>query len=321
MTHIGMLTLQLPEAHVCAPMSELASTTLLRPVLVWLFGLAFQLSSAQPAASQAFTPNGLVSHYTVERASTEMVIDGDLHEFAWEVAPQINDFDRILDSYNLVLNPTRAKMLWDDENFYFAFACQDADIWAIYQHDDDKLWEEEVVEVFIDPDGDGRNYLELEVNPQNTVVDLSIQQLTPTWEADMDWDIAGLRSAVRVQGTVNDSLSQDQGWTVEIAIPWSAMVPRIGGGGRPNPGDTWRLNLYRIERKAGREVMRQIRSLREQIEELSRDSGESETEQLQERLSKLVAHFDDQTEHTAWSETHQRGFHHPERFGVVQFAE
>jgi hypothetical protein len=302
-------------------MNEHTSTTLLGRVLVLLLGLAFHLSSAQSVASQAFTPHGLVSHYTVERASTGIVIDGHLDEFAWAAAAQINDFDHILDSDNLVLHPTRAKMLWDDENFYFAFACQDTDIWAIYGNEDDKLWEEEAVEVFIDPDGDGRNYLELEVNPRNTVVDLHILQLKPTWEADMDWDIAGLQTAVRVQGTLNDSFSQDQGWTVKIAIPWIAMADRIGGGGRPNPGDTWRLNLYRIERKAGRETMRQIRSLRDQIEELSRDSGESETEQLQVRLSKLSAHFDDQTEYTAWSEIHQRGFHHPERFGVVQFAE
>ena len=92
-------------------------------------------------------------------------------------------------------------------------------------------------------------------------MDLNILQLKPTWKADMDWDIAGLQTAVVVHGTVNDSLSQDLGWTVEIAIPWAAMANRIGGGNRPNPGDTWRLNLYRIERKAGRKVMSQIRSL------------------------------------------------------------
>ena len=298
-------------------MNELRSTTLQRATFVWLFGCALQLSSAQSVAGQAFTPDGQVSHYTVERASTDIVIDGYLDEFAWAAAAQINHFDRILASYNHVLHPTRARMLWDDENFYFAFACQDTDIWATYKNEDDKLWEEEVVEVFIDPDGDGRNYLELEVNPLNTIVDLTVQQLTPTWEADMDWDIAGLQTAVRVQGTVNDSTSQDRGWTVEIAIPWAAMADRIGGGGRPNPGDTWRLNLYRIERKAGREAIRQIRVLQEQ---LSKGGDESKEARVQERLDELSAHFESQTEYTAWSETHQRGFHHPERFGVVQFA-
>ena len=31
-------------------------------------------------------------------------------------------------------------------------------------------------------------------------------------------------------------------------------------------------------------------------------------------------HYHEQTEYTAWSETYQRGFHHPARFGAVQFA-
>ncbi len=205
-------------------------------------------------------------------------------------------------------------------------------MWAIYDQEDDKLWEEEVVEVFIDPDGDGRNYLELEVNPLNTVVDLIIVQLAPTWESDFDWDIAGLQTAVQTYGTVNDSLGQDEGWTVEIAIPWAAMAARINAG-RPSPGDTWRLNVCRIERKGGRELMSQIRSLQAQIEQILEDAGVDSPEQLspelqekraqlQEQLDPLADHyFNRQTEYTAWSETYQGGFHHPTRFGVVQFAE
>jgi hypothetical protein len=283
--------------------------------------LAVQFSTTEPIASQAFAPTGLVKHYMVERAATAIVIDGHLDEFAWQATAQINGFDRILHSYNQVLYSTRARMLWDDENLYVAFVCQDPNMWATYENEDDPLWEEEVVEVFIDPDGDGRNCLELEVNPHNTVVDLNIVQLRPSWKANKDWDAAGLKTAVETQGTVNDSLDQDQGWTVEIAIPWAAMAAGIGGGGRPDAGDMWRLNLYRIERKAGWEALRQIRSLRAQIEQMTPALGEAQQEQLQEQLSRLTAHFEDQTEYTAWSETYQRGFHHPERFGMVQFAQ
>ena len=35
----------------------------------------------------------------------------------------------------------------------------------------------------------------------------------------------------------------------------------------------------------------------------------------------LQAHYRQQTEFTAWSETYTRGFHHPDRFGAVQFVE
>ena len=244
---------------------------------------------------------GLQAHYAVQRALEPVVVDGTLDEFSWERAHQINRFERILNDYDEVLFPTRAKMLWDSSYFYFAFVCQDADMWAIYDQEDDPMWSEEVVEVFIDPDGDGKRYLELEVNPLNAVVDLLIYSVSPEWHSSKDWDIAGLKTAVRAHGTVNDSLALDQGWTAEIAIPWAAMADSVTGGGRPTAGDVWRLNLYRIERKGGRNLKSRLNDLPDS--------------------DPLRQHYHEQTEYTAWSETYQRGFHHPARFGAVQFAE
>jgi len=304
------------------PMSVLRRLTL----------VAVFLLIAQVHAGQTFTSQGPLRYYAVTRAAAPIAVDGSLGEFAWQTAEQINGFERILNDYDQVLHPTRARMLWDDENLYFAFACQDPDIWAIYDQEDDPMWSEEVVEVFIDPDGDGENYLELEVNPLNAVVDLKIYRLQPEWKSSIPWDIAGLQTAVQVQGTVNDSLGQDLGWTVEIAIPWAATADSIDGGGKPQVGDTWRLNLYRIERRAGRNLRSRIAERREEIRKLGQESGVDEVEKMsakqREKLEKLQAeldplqeHYHRQTEYTAWSETFQRGFHHPARFGVVQFVE
>ena len=299
-------------------------------LLVALFG-SFSLLSAGQTISSA----GLVSYYAVQRATTPIVVDGSLEEFAWQTAEQSNGFERILNDYDRVLHPVRAKMLWNDEYFYFGFACQDPDIWAIYENEDDHLWEEEVVEVFIDPDGDGENYLELEVNPLNAVVDLLIYHVRPDLlNSSIDWDIAGLKTAVQVQGTINDSLSQDLGWSVEIAIPWTAMADSVDGGGKPEIGDSWRLNLYRIDRTAGRNLKSRINELRGKVAALLEENGVDEGEEdklspeqrekfdeLQVKLEPLQEHHHQQTEYTAWSETFQRGFHHPARFGVVQFVE
>ena len=71
------------------------------------------------------------------------------------------------------------------------------------------MWSEEVVEVFIDPDGDGRDYLEFQVNPLNAHVDLHIISLNP-WDSSIEWDIDGVRNAVDVIGTVNDSSDTDR---------------------------------------------------------------------------------------------------------------
>ncbi|MSR82947.1 MAG: hypothetical protein EXS58_08480 [Candidatus Latescibacteria bacterium] len=247
-----------------------------------------------------------VSRYTIQRATTPIAVDGHLDEFAWEKAAQINGFERILNNYDQITRPTRAKMLWDDQHLYFAFVCQDPDMWTYLTKEDDSFWDEEVVEIFIDPDGDAKNYLELEVNQDNAKVDLVIHTLKPEWDSSIPWDIKGLQTAVALYGTVNDDKA-DQGWTVEIAIPYSAMAEGItGGGAAPKVGDSWRLNLYRIERKGGR----QVRS------ELVQAKGQKSA-----YIDSLSDLYNDQTEYTAWSETYTRGFHDPSRFGIVEFGE
>ncbi len=305
---------------------------------------AVLLSAASVWAEQTYLAgSGHVAHYTVQRAASPIAIDGRLDEYAWERAGQINQFERILNDYDAVDWPTHAKMLWDDEYFYFAFTCADGDMWAIYNEEDDRLWEEEVVEVFIDPDGDGRDYLELEVSPTNTVVDLLIYSVEPEFRSSVEWDIEGLKTAVQLYGTVNDNSDVDQGWSVEIAIPWSAMASDIPGGQRPAPGTDWRLNLYRIERKAGRQAKLALnemgdaaQTINEAIAALWEESGvavgqrdalSSEAQRtladLQRQLQPIRdanERYGEQTEYNTWSETFRRGFHHPARFGVVHFA-
>ena len=171
------------------------------PIVLVLILLA---SNNTLAESTFVRDSGYVSHYSIHKSVDRIQIDGHLDEYAWERARQINDFKRILNHYDKIEAPTRAKMLWDDKYLYVGFHCDDREMWAVYENEDDQLWEEEVVEIFIDPDGDGKNYLELEVSPTNTVVDLLIKSVEPDFESDKDWDIVGLKTAVQLHGTVND---------------------------------------------------------------------------------------------------------------------
>jgi hypothetical protein len=75
------------------------------------------------------------------------------------------------------------------------------------------------------------------------------------------WDAKGLVTAIDVQGSMNDPRDDDRGWTLEWAIPWSALVPPEGvencpcdeekarNGAVPKAGDTWRLNFSRVQWK------------------------------------------------------------------------
>lgn len=62
-----------------------------------------------------------------------------------------------------------------------------------------------------------------------------------------DWDLPGLRTAVQVQGTLNDNSDVDRGWTVEIAFPWTGMTLLSGDRNLPPmDGDTWRMFFGRF---------------------------------------------------------------------------
>ncbi len=175
-------------------------------------------------------------HYDAAHTIDPITIDGRLNEFTWLAARQVGPFTNIRGGDGL---PTQALLAWDSDNLYVAFVAVDPKPWSKMFEHDAELWNEEVVELFLDPDGDGKDYAELEVSPNNIVVDLLIPApgAKPASETKL-WDIAGLRTAVGKQGP---------GWTVEISIPWKSLKGS-GVSEQPRPGDEWKVGLYRIER-------------------------------------------------------------------------
>ena len=181
--------------------------------------------------------------YRAGRTLDAIRIDGKTDELTWAVRSGVGPFENVRGPEAAA---TRAVVAWDDSNLYVMFAAADRNPWGTMKNRDDKIWSEEVVEVFLDPDGDGKNYAELEVSPHNTVVDLLIPSPGSIGEEDRRaWNIEGLQTAV--------SLQPGEGWTVEIAIPWAALG-RTGVTGPPSVGDRWRVGLYRIERPGGPEA-------------------------------------------------------------------
>jgi hypothetical protein len=185
-----------------------------------------------------------ISHYTVMRTLGPIKVDGAFDEPSWRAAKSTGAF-RANDGSETVTSRVEAKMLWDDSNLYFAFECGDTDLSATMTKRDEHLWQEEVVEVFIDPDGDEKNYIELEVNPLGAFLDLFV--LTPVVPIPYESYNIPAKWAVKVDGTVQNSLDRDRGWNVELAVPLKEAV--TAPNRPPKDGDRWRLNLYRIERK------------------------------------------------------------------------
>ncbi|PYV39633.1 MAG: hypothetical protein DMG06_22645 [Acidobacteria bacterium] len=185
-----------------------------------------------------------ISHYVVKKALGPITVDGSLDEPSWKAAASTGPF-LLNDGKGYPKSKTEAKILWDDQDLYFAFECEDSDIFATMKVRDQHLWEEEVCEIFIDPDGDQKNYIELEVNPLSAFLDLFV--LTPIVPIPYESYNIPAKWAVKVQGTVNNSSDKDRGWTVELSMPIKEAVtaPNLP----PKDGDKWRLNLYRIEKR------------------------------------------------------------------------
>jgi Carbohydrate-binding family 9 len=214
----------------------------------WWGGRLFLMLCIVQAGQGAAPPD--ISRYVVRRTLGPITIDGVLDEPSWKKAPSTGPFG-LNDASGLPQNRVEARILWDDEHLYFAFDCDDSDLFATMNQRDQHLWEEEALEMFIDPDGDGKNYLELQVNPLGTFLDIFI--LTPVVPIPYESYTVAAKWAVKVNGSVNDSSDKDTGWSAEIRLPLKEAVtaPHLP----PKDGDKWRLGLYRIEQRPVQQLM------------------------------------------------------------------
>jgi hypothetical protein len=121
--------------------------------------------------------------------------------------------------------------------------------WHTMTRRDEHIWEEEVVEIFLDPDRTGLNYYELEINPVNVLCDLVVVKPWPELHSDPAWDFAGVETGVV---PYRGEHAGPDGWTATARLPWQGFRALPSRAALPpQPGDKWRFNLYRIKRPRG----------------------------------------------------------------------
>lgn len=188
--------------------------------------------------------------YACQRASSPPPIDGSLEDPVWASAAWTEDFLDI-EGPGHPRQPwhrTRAKMLWDDRALYIGAELEEPHLWATLTERDSVIFQDNDFEAFIDPDDDGLNYVELEVNALNTVWDLRLAKpYRFGGDADNAFQLEGLQTAVRLNGSLNDPTDTDRGWSVTIAIPWRAFAPVTSAALPPLDGDRWRINFSRVQ--------------------------------------------------------------------------
>ena len=185
--------------------------------------------------------------YTARRAAKAPVIDGELNDAVWKAATPVvlrGSFDGRAPSLR-----TEARLAYDDQHLYVAFDVEDPDLWGTLRKRDEPIYEQEVVEVFLDANADGRTYNELQVSPHNVIFDAYFPARRQGM--DLSWD-SGMTTAVKVRGTLDNPADQDEGWRVEMKIPFArlAEVPNSP----PKKGERWRFNAYRLEHVQRKQV-------------------------------------------------------------------
>ena len=230
------------------------------------------LNSKQPSA---------LTVYECQKTDEKITVDGVLDEDAWRRTPSM-PFVGIADGSKPPFL-TEAKMLWNDKYLYVGYYFEEPDIrayWGLEEANCGEAFKEAVLatrhvdksscwrymecsimrvdrfaKLFLDPDGDGNNYLEFQCNPLNNYFDAWYKQgfSDDKWGdrerfPSVEWKCPGLLSATRIYGTVNAPHDVDKGLSREIAIPWTSLAPFTKGACPPASGDIWGGHLGRVYR-------------------------------------------------------------------------
>jgi hypothetical protein len=202
-----------------------------------------------PAAETSPDPKSLPApkRVVVPKLHGPIKVDGELDEPVWARAALLQPFLRN-DNSSPEREHTAMRVWYDDEALYLGWKCRDADIQATFTNRDSHFWEEEVVEFFLTSKNLNR-YFELQWNPLNGVFDAIIDNdldergVSKTFRGDWKFTAKGMKSAVKVKGTIQNSGDKDEFWQVEVQIPFADL-----GQPTPKPKEVWRGNFYRFNR-------------------------------------------------------------------------
>ncbi|MEE4312756.1 MAG: carbohydrate-binding family 9-like protein [candidate division KSB1 bacterium] len=219
--------------------------------------------------------------YICNKIDAEIKMNGKLDDPAWEKAEKVSLVDAITGEKGRY--DTSIRVLHNGEFLYVGFECEDEYIWGTVTERNGPVYDEECVEVFLNPADAPHQYYEINLSPKNVVYDAcvlnhrTLEKPFEKFEALFGLDLKRLKTAVHVDGKT-DVRGKGKRWTAEYAIPFDALYG--ASNIPPQPGDVWRVNFYRID---------------------SPQEG--------------------QREHYAWSPTDRAAFHLPWRFGFLKFSE
>ena len=222
--------------------------------LLVVLGLAWAgFGCSAPAKDKAakFVPD--IRTYACKRVPKGRIqVDGRIGAAEWAGATRVGRFVELVrrgrgaPTLREPFDRIQAWIAYDETNLYVAARVRDIDVVA-----DPKLRNQlatrsilrgDAFELFLQPDPSKPTYFEFHVTPVNTRRELRmVAQSYTVWGKAAEWS-PGLTTAATVQGTLN-RIDRDQGWTVEIAVPFQGLPDAFGRTPRPAPGAAWRFSI------------------------------------------------------------------------------
>lgn len=187
------------------------------------------------------SPQSPVPEICVPYTEMPSGFDGSLSAACWKDAAVIREWAGPMGEARG--SGTTCRLLWSSSHLLLGFHTEDSDIFATRTERDDLLWKEDVFEIFLDPEGQGRNYFEFQFNALGGIFDAFFLGEPTKVENGALWsyDCKGLISTAKWDRDARTGA--DIGWSVEIGIPYTSLMrlPHTP----PEPGDTWRANFVR----------------------------------------------------------------------------
>lgn len=190
---------------------------------------------------------GQLPEYKVSKAHESISVDGKMDEASWKNAEvRTLDYfyrgDKTPEKQN-----TKFRMLWDDENLYLYYECEDTSLTARETKPDGRPYLDDCAEFFCLPIPDSLNFhFGFEINIIKAAYDyvmlysyynkrsFFVPSYNPPYKAEVIFD-----------GTVNNDKDKDKMWQMEISIPFVAFS---NFSGRPKAGVKWAFQAVRQDR-------------------------------------------------------------------------
>lgn len=171
------------------------------------------------------------------RKTADFEVSGEGDNAAWNMAKWI-----YLKSTTHSALETKAKIMYSEKGLYVLFNNQDRKITATKTEDFSDLWNEDVVELFLQPVLDLPLYFEYEISPLNKHLFLLVPNHQGKFQGWKVWRAEASKPAKIVQKV---RISPTNNWRAEIFIPYDLFKPLVNQ--HPTSGDVWQGNLYRID--------------------------------------------------------------------------